>query len=1203
MFNLKKQHYRYSLRCIYRAAITLLACLIGQLSANAQRVDLQFRNTPVKEVIQQLSDRYGLEFIFDSDLLRNAKPVSGKLDQLDLKDALSTLFAGQPFLYRIDNKRIVLSPKSTISQDGYLVQGRVLDSLGKPIAGVSIHTEGLSSQTTSDDRGSFSLRTTAENPTLYFHHVAYNIRSMDVSREMSQRSITILLSLKESLLNEVMITGYQRISKERSTASYTNVDQEKLNKNLNVDLLSALEGQVSGLMYRKNVNGAAPDEPILRGVGTYSVSVGNAPLIVIDDLPTQLTLSDINPYDVESITVLKDAAAASIYGARAANGVIIVSTKKGKGQGVKVSANTDFFLGEKPEISKMHYASTSDMIDFEQDIYARELLRANNNVQTLFDKYGSIGTGGVKYYSPLFDLNRRLAAGEISGSEFDQTIASWKNNDYYQQFSDLVWQNETRQRYNASISHASSRSNTYASFSYDNAKARIRNNKDQVFNLNLKSTFNLRKWLSATVAITGRYSAGQETESEYSDMLLQERYSRILDENGNRIITPYIKKGSSIGGGGAVNGLVADQIAANSFLKRTGFNILDALDEGIYNGNTLNLRAFTNWKADIYKGLSYQVQFSYEMAQSERNSYYDADDYMMRMAYNGLVTRNATTGTYTSNLPSGGRFYQMGQKSYNYNFRNQLSYDNTFGSRGQHQLAGLLGFEMRQTKTPRNIQQLLLGYNPVTLSSTTINWASAIENGYDSYVYGTNYRLSNPSFATQSLLHHRYVSFYANGGYTYNGRYNLTGSVRVDQADLFGVDPKYKYRPLWSLGAGWNLSNESFLQDLNWLDALKARLTYGITGNVDQTSSPFSTAKWKSDKLYTDLQYLEIDALPNPKLRWEKTATWNMGIDYALLNNRLSGSIDYYNRYSTDLLITTTLDATVGATSRVLNNGALRNKGIEFNINGNWLRSDNWNLTSSLVFAHNSNTVEKVTTVASTAGSYVSAPTNFFFEGQPLNSLMAYRYAGMENGYPYFYDEKGEVNMTFDQDGVPTAIKSITSKDALVNMGPLTPKYYGSFTQRISYRSFDLSTMFVFSGGNKLRLDVIDINSNELYNEKLVNRWSAGLTADYPRLLVDYPEDKLTYASNSASMWKNADVHVRDADYVKLRNIALSYNLPREWMHHAGLGGVKITAQVNNLWYWSAAGDDIDPEAFSVNSGTRSLPVPKTFLLGLSVNF
>ena len=1184
------------------ALLLFITCFFHQLSAQAQRVSLVFQQASVREVIQELSDEYGYEFIFDAALLKQTNPISGKWSAVLLDDALSELFKNQPFGYRIDQKRIVLFPKRMDKQDGYVVRGRVIDSLGKAIPGVSIHTDGLSSQTISNERGEFELETRPNQSVLYFHHLSYDLRFMDIPKNLAERPLTIVLSLKESMLNEVMITGYQQISKERSTAAYTHVDNEQLNRHINVDLLSALEGQVPGLMMSKNPHGAAPDEPLLRGIATYSSSIGTSPLIVIDDLPTEFTLSDVNPYDVESITVLKDAAAASIYGARAANGVIVVTTKRGKGRGVKVAANADFFFTGKPDVDRMRYASASDFIDFEMDLYQRDLARVNGDVMELFKTYGSFG-GSPKYYSPLYNLNRMLAQGEIAQDVYDERLASWRNNDFYQEYRDLVWRNESRQRYNANISQAGANSNTYVSFNYDRTNARVRHNEDQRFSLNMKSTFNLTNWLQATVGINGTYSDGQATDNVYNTLQVQERYTRIMDANGNPVVQPYVNLGSTIVGANAVNGAVAEQIAGNEAFRATGFHILDALGQGLTHGKTLSLRSFTNWKADLYKGLSYQVQFSYELNHAETKSYYDEQDYMMRMAHNGLLSYNSVSDRYVANLPAGGRFYQRNNKRYNYSFRQQLNYDNGFGSRGQHQVAALAGFEMRQTSNPVDIQQLLYGYNTTTLASTNINWLDAIETGFESFLYGGRLRMSNPAFAAQREILHRYVSAFANGGYTYDGRYNLTGSIRVDQADLFGVDPKYKYRPLWSLGAGWNISNEAFMRDVTWINGLKARLTYGITGNVDQTSSPYSTARWRTDRLYTDIDYLEINSLPNPRLRWEKTATWNMGVDYAVLDNRLSGSIDYYNRYSSDLLISTVLDATVGATSRVLNAGALRNKGVEFNINGVWFKNDDWHVASSFVFAHNTNRVEKVNTPASTAGSYVSAPSNYFFEGEAFNSLMAYRYAGMKDGYPYFYNENGDLNVTFDDDGVPLVAQSINNRDALVNMGSLIPKYNGSFTQRIRYRSFDFSTMFVFSGGNKLRLDVIDIGSDKLLHEDLVNRWRDGSTADFPRLLVDYPEDRLSYARNSSSMWRNSDIHVRDADYIKLRNIAIGYSLPAHWTQRAGLSHAKLTAQINNLWYWSAVGNDIDPEFYSPNSGTRTMPTPKSLLLGLSVNF
>ncbi|WP_398454992.1 SusC/RagA family TonB-linked outer membrane protein [Sphingobacterium thalpophilum] len=1182
------------------AGIALMS-MIDPYQLHAQQVQLNFKNADVKEVITSLSDRYGYEFVFDGNLLKAARPISVNLKLSSVEDALSILFKDQPFSYRLENKRIILYRKA-LSTNNQLVRGKVIDSLGNAIPGVSIHNLQDNGQTMSSGDGDFVLDVTSPEIQLSFRHVSFNEKVMRFSPEQVVRPVRVMLSAKESMLNEIMITGYQRISKERSPGAYAMINNDQLNKQINIDLTSALEGQVAGLTYIKNPTRSSADSPVLRGIGTYSSAVTTNPLIVVDDLPTEFTLNDINPYDVESVTVLKDATAASIYGARAANGVIVVTTKKGKGQGVSVNFNVDQFITQKPDVAKMHYASTSDLIDYEIDVYKKELSRYANT-ESLFNYYGKLGSGNLKYYSPLYDLFRRESIDEINQQELDAIINTWRSNDYIKEFTDNVWQNEIRQRYNASISQNSTKSNTFVSFNYDKGKGQVVNNKNEKFNLYLKSGFNLTKWLSATVGLNGTYAVNKATDGIYNNLFLQPRYTRIKDGDGNLVYTPYVDLASSVGPGSAINGETAEEIAANGNLKSTAFNVLEALGEGIESNKSLSLRAFTSLRANIYKGLSFQTQFSYELGQAARESFYDEDSYMMRVASNAMVSYNDATGIYTKNLPDGGRYYQYEAKRYNYTFRNQFNYDNTFGQYGEHQLTALAGFEMRQSHIPRPIQQLLVGYNPVTLTSTTIDWATLSKSGITSYIYGGNTRLGDLNGGAQKETLHRYTSLYANAGYTYKNRLNLTGSIRVDQADLFGVDPKFKYRPLWSVGAGWNVSNEDFMKNKEWLNSLKLRATYGITGNVDQESSSYGTATWKSDKLFPYLQYLEQKSLPNPMLRWEKTETTNLGLDFSVLDNRLSGSIDAYNRYSSDLLINAILDPTVGANSRVINNGALRNKGIEVNISGIWLKKKDFTASTQLVFSFNKNKVEKVNGLTSTAQSYIGSPSNYFFEGSSYNSIMAYRYAGMVNGYPYFLDQNGESNIVFDENGTPTSVKEITSPDALVNMGTLFPKYTGSINQRLRYKSFDLSAMFVFSGSHKLRRDAIDLGSDELTNVGLVNRWAEGADNEYPRLLVDYPDNLRTDAGKLSTLWRNSDKQIVSADYVKLRNVAVGYQLPRPLAQKAGMQNVKLTLQVNNLWTWSAAGDDIDPEAYSLNSGTRNLPLAKTFLMGLSLTF
>ncbi|RYF11857.1 MAG: SusC/RagA family TonB-linked outer membrane protein, partial [Flavobacteriales bacterium] len=575
---------------------------------------------------------------------------------------------------------------------------------------------------------------------------------------------------------------YQTISKERSTAAITVIDNKTLNENINADLYSALEGRVAGLMSQKNVNGADADKLILRGIGTFSTSsvsgVGVEPLLVIDGLPTELTLSEINPYDIESVNVLRDAAAASIYGSRAANGIIVLTTKKGSGS-LKVTLNSDFFVSTKPNLDDMHYASTSDLIDFEQAIYARERGRFTNTA-TMFNTYGDIGTSGMKYYSPLYQLNRDLEEGKINATSYNNTISQWRQNDYIKDYVDNVWQNEFRQRYNLSLSGGTAKQNTFLSFNFDDAKQRIKYNNSQNFNLYAKSSFQINNWLNATVGINGSYSTTDETDASFGNYEIQKRYEQILDANGNLVIAPFVDISDGFTNSGKLNPVVAAKINSLSGFKPVTFNVLNQLQEGTTKTNNLSLRAFTNLQAKIWNGLSFNTQFQYETRRNNEETYNDINSYKMRYAINALTGYNAITNAYTyvDGFSTGGRYKQASQQRSNYSFRNQLNFDRAF-DQGKHSVAAIAGFEMRETYFPRTVEQLRYGYDPVTLASSVINNLALSQTGVASYIYGNNRTLAALD-RIQRETKHRNFSVYGNMSYTLLSKYNVTGSVRVD---------------------------------------------------------------------------------------------------------------------------------------------------------------------------------------------------------------------------------------------------------------------------------------------------------------------------------------------------------------------------------------------------------------------------------------
>ena len=1077
------------------------------------------------------------------------------------------------------------------------VSGKVTDVTNHPLEGAAVVVKNdnilLSMGTLTDIKGEFRISAKAGG-VIRISYLGMKSREFTVSAEQPFLKVHLEPEIITLSSTDVVATGYQNLHKEQTTSAYTKIRTDQLNRQLNRTVQEAIEGQIAGVRFTKDPF-TGKEVPILRGVGTFSGNVGYSPLVVIDDIPTDTPLEDINPKDIESVTVLKDAAATAIYGVRAANGVIVIVTKKGLQNGLRINVHTDLFYTFKPNMSRMRYASTSDLIDLETAFYQSKLADSNGNVDDLFASYGEIGgRQTVRYYSPLFQLYRDQAKGKLSQQEVNSTLNEWRNRDYLRDFKRYVWQPIISKRYNISVESGNNRSQNYASLQYEDTDERIVTEKTRALNLYLKNTYQLTPWLKSTIGVNGRYTAvdavAEQVRNLYTDYLKQPRYTRLLGTNpyaGFNLVAP-------------INGHILEQIAGNDAFRPYSFNLLESIAQEHQKQYNLSLRPFANLQVSIIKGLQYQSYFQYELNTHNSETFFGKDTYYMRLRHNQLVKQDATTQKFSSELPEGGYYEQEKGQTQHYTFRQQLDFNRTFAE--AHNVTALLGFEMRQHYTPRNTKEMQYGYDEQTLSFPTLNWKDLYNPGVTSYLYGR--QSLSLSRNQQSETKHRFISFYSTLGYSYHQKYNLTGSVRVDQADMFGADPKYKYRPLWSVGGSWNLHREDFFYG-NVVNLLKLRLTYGVSGNVDQTTTPFLRGRLLTDVrgAYPSQQYLQFNDtdLPNPKLRWEKTETTNLGIDFGMWY-WLSGSIDLYRRYSSDLLVLTELDPTVGAQRRLINNGALLNKGIEVSLNATRELAKDLQLTVRTTFAYNKNTIEKVSSKPSNAVEYARNPLRYYKQGDDFNSLYAYRYKETTNGYPIYLDENGNPNTTFDANGVPT-IKDIISEDALVRLGTMNPTFNGALSLQLRYKAFELGTMFIYAGGHKLRKDTYSINQESETHRDITQRWTATNPTDMPRMSFDYPATLRRTANTVNTLWQFGDNHVVNADYIKWRNVLFSCYIPKDICEKLRLQEAKITAQLNNLLTWCAAGDDIDPETYHLNSGRRALPVATAAFFGISFSF
>lgn len=559
---------------------------------------------------------------------------------------------------------------------------------------------------------------------------------------------------------------------------------------------------------------------------------------------------------------------------------------------------------------------------------------------------------------------------------------------------------------------------------------------------------------------------------------------------------------------------------------------------------------------------------------------------------NNAAQYDAETGELTLNVPQGGQLNQTRGTSHSYTLRAQLNF---MKEMGDHYITAIGGAERRQVKTTSTANYYMgydnnsLGYKPINpLILDPLSGTESLGGSFDWVYTDYNYMYERED---------RYVSFYANASYAYDSRYDITGSIRVDQSDLFGTDPKYQYRPLWSLGGSWHAKQENFMKDVTWLNNLTFRLTYGIGGNVPKDAGPYLTLyaleynSWVSDFGAT------IKNQANPTLRWEKTKTLNLGIDFALLKNRLSGSIDLYSKNTVDLLANRNADPTLGWNQVMLNYGKMYNRGIELSLNSRNIETRDFRWGTALTFGYNKNKLTDVEDADANVFDYTNGYASV--KGYPIGAVFSHRYAGLSaaDGTPLYYSNESS-----------EPVSQITSIDDLEYSGTRIPRFTGSLENTFSYKNFDLSFMFVFYGGHVFRDQAAAYLSlpptTNIYNGVL-NAWRQ----PGDELLLNVTP-AITGVSLSTEYdlhpWYTANIHVKKADFLKLRDISLTYNFDKQLVRRIGMSSLALTLQAQNLFAWTANDSGVDPEAMTTTGygwGARGVKIPTTWTIGVSANF
>jgi TonB-linked SusC/RagA family outer membrane protein len=978
------------------------------------------------------------------------------------------------------------------------------------------------------------------------------------------------------MLEDVVVTGYQTIAREKVTGSVATLTAKDLSDRYTPNLLDNLEGRVAGLTIYN-------DKAIIRG--TSSLYAENSPLLVIDGLPVEAKLSDLNPYDIASINVLKDAAAAAIYGARASNGVIVVATRKAPESGrVNVDVSADFTVYQKRNLdyARNFRMTPEQQINVEKEYY--EYYFFNNDGEVLNpigDTESAINRGNSM--SPIWYAYYQLAKGEITRAELEGQLNALSKNNFAKEYADNALRNRFLQQYNVAVRTRSDKYQSSLVVNYKHDNVGIIQAGDDMISFFYKGTYEVAPWLTANFSANSMIGNSRSSNSQFAtDPFNMPAYYSLLNDDGS--YNYY-----AIASFNQYNTQADDDPA----LRPMHVNHLEELYYDQKKTSRRDSRYHGELLFNVIPGLTVNTQFVYETNRQKVSSYAEAESYIMRAMRNAYTVQAGTSVRYM--IPeNGGKLATTDTQGEHWTGRGQLNFSRDFEKQGVNLIAGL---EFRQTQS-KGTRGLLLGYDDQLQShaTTSVNFSELNNYTYTTYFipghsarqyYYTPYIERAIGPIIDEL--HRYASGYVNATYTYDSRYNAFGSFRKDYADVYGLNAKFRGKPLWSVGASWNIHHETFVKDLDGINTLQLRASYGATGNIYQEATSHMTANSSLFNEVTQLPMSRIESPGNPELKWEQTRTTNIGIDFTLFE-RLRGTFDWYHKKGLDLFSNKTLDPSKGFTSLVMNVAGMKNNGVEWMLSYDWFRGqgrDDFSWNTSMTGSYNKNKITYVEIQATQAGELVYMG---FQPGYPVSALFSFQFAGIDDkGNPTWYGS-GK-----DENGVYEVLRSAQSTgiEALVYSGQTEPKVVVGIENQFHYKGFRLGMMMAYYGGHKMRvLQAIPISGVPFSTipSYFLNAWTPDNTDTNVPGIGRYSVPPLGVETTYS------DIYVQPADFLKIRNIVLGYDLPVSLLSKVGLSRATLRFQVDNpkyLWVKNKVG--IDPETLS----TRR---PTSFIFGFNIN-
>lgn len=1203
----KKTWLVMKLTCILILVFNLNVCAVV---FSQSKVSVDLKDVTIEKFIAAMKEQTGTQFLYNSSLMQVKELITVSVMNEDLKVVLDKVLPPLKLTYEFINDVVVIKRLPYVAPDNkWILKGKVTDQAGDPLPGVTIRLKGTSVGVSSNVEGLFSMEIKKDKDTLVVSFIGMKTQFVPVSKEKTD----YVIKLEEDVqtMEEVVVvsTGYQDIDKRKLTSAITSLkmDDIKVAGLSSVDKM--LEGYVPGMIFMQN-SGQAGAAPKVRIRGTSTVLGNQEPLWVVDGIvqndpvnvdPSQLNdldfvnllgnaISGLNPDDIEQIDVLKDAAATAIYGVRAANGVIVITTKKGKAGPPSITYSLSGTFNRRPYYSdrSIYLMNSQERVDVSREMFSRGM------------EFKNI-TNWVGYEAAYLDYK----AGRTTFDEFNKQANYYEtvNTDWF----DILCENSFSNKHTLSVSGGSSNLRYYASVGYSDEKGVIKKELNRNFTTSLKLNGNYER-VSFQFGIQGSTNKRKYTPQTGSKNIIQYAYetSRAIpayNPDGSRWF--YLKGGTP----------------ATSYL----FNMENEMDKTRQELNGYSVTVNANVKYKLLKDLTVEGTAAFTTGSTNQETVYEEGSWYISELKKG------GPGDPLSTCPLGGELQVTDTRMRSYTLRLQLNYNKFFA--GKHSMNVVLGGEI-SSKEYSGLKETHRGYYPGrgktfgTINGTLLSQPEYL--GYRGWLAG------NKPTITDQLTN--MASAYVTLTYSYDSRYTINFNTRMDGSNQFGSRSNEKLLPIWSVSGRWDVAQE-FFKGNSYVNTLALKLSYGHQGNMlDNQTSRMIIAKGDLDNWYQEFSST-IKYYPNPDLRWEKTASYNAELTFSLLKNKIGGTVGYYYKHTTNAFLSKQVSEINGVSNYVVNKGDISNQGLEVTLNfvpinrqvdASGKQGFVWRfdpqigqvvnkLVNKAINNKTNNLRDKVT-----YSDYLSGSVEIV--GKPLNTFYSYRFKGLSpvDGSPVFYGTEDEL-----KDELYERYKNMTEEEVwmevLSESGTRVPTLQGGFSNYFGYRQFGLSFNFTYSFGNKIRLLKLNSNNNiRPYPERnmrreFVNRWQRpgdeertnipGLVASDATSLPWWSQNAYSgnpnkFASSDIyAMYDQSDLRVVSGNYLKLQSLSFRYNVHDAFCKKIGVKSAYVSLSGTNLFTIAnkkLKGQDVTQ---SGAAPTVNLSIRPNYSLTLNVTF